>query len=117
MRRGAKLPEWVVERIVALSWNGWTIGDIAKEVGCSDRTVSRVRVRHGISRGEAHDPIPEHVLAQAARLLDDGASYTDAAATVGCSRTALRRKFPGRGWDRRQCAEWRVIARMERAIA
>ncbi|AEK07821.1 DNA binding protein [Mycobacterium phage Yoshi] len=112
-----KLTPEQIERIVSLTWDGWSIEQIATDIGCTSRTVTRVRGKHNITRGRALDPIPVEKLAVAARLLEEGASYTEAANTVGCSRSVLAAKFPGRGWDRKQCAEWRSIIRMERAIA
>lgn len=40
------------------------------------------------------------------RLLDDGASVTEAARTVGCSEPSVRRYYPGRAWTRLQVAAW-----------
>lgn len=44
-----------------------------------------------------HQATPEK-LAAARRLLEDGASYNEAGATVGLSSTALARHLPGFGW-------------------
>jgi len=38
----------------------------------------------------------------ALRLLEDGASYTEAARTVRCNRTNLAKRFPGYGWTKQQ---------------
>ena len=35
-------------------------------------------------------------------LLDDGASYTEVARTLGCSRFWVSKHFPGRGWTSQQ---------------
>lgn len=35
-------------------------------------------------------------------LLEDGASYTEVARTIGMHRTTLAEKIPGYGWTQRQ---------------
>lgn len=55
-------------------------------------------------------PTPE-LLAQAKRLLDDGASYKEAHRTTGVSVTTLHRKFPGCGWTYKQAGEHRQLLR------
>jgi len=41
-------------------------------------------------------------LERALLLLQDGASYTETAATVGLNRTTLSKKFPGYGWTHQE---------------
>lgn len=38
----------------------------------------------------------------AKRLLQDGASYTEVARTIGLHRTTLSEKIPGYGWTKQQ---------------
>lgn len=52
--------------------------------------------------------------ARADALLTDGASYRETSKTLGCSRAALAKRFPGRGWTMEQRADmsaWRLKQR------
>lgn len=93
-----KLTPEAVDKIIADTHAGLSISSIARLVGCSERTVGRVRVKAGIAKPRVPALTVEQV-AQAECLLNDGASYAEAARTVGCSPTALQDRFPGRGWD------------------
>lgn len=46
-------------------------------------------------------------------LLDDGASYTEVARTLGMCKKTLRRHFPGRGYTQEQINESMALGRLE----
>ncbi|QFG08913.1 helix-turn-helix DNA binding protein [Mycobacterium phage MalagasyRose] len=99
-----KLSPEQYERIIAATEAGQSHSEVAEIVGCTKRTVARVRQRAGLS----HPPAPRITAAELARmheLLDDGASYAEVAATVGRSPVAVRRCCPGRGWNQEQVTE------------
>ena len=50
-------------------------------------------------------------LAFAKALLDDGASYTEAARTIGIHRTTLAQKIPGYGWTHREGGAYGYMVR------
>lgn len=56
-------------------------------------------------------------LAAAARLLDEGVSYRETAATLGINRSALSRLLPGRGWTYRQAGQFRAATRRASRLA
>jgi len=98
------------DRVVELTKKGWTVKRIAEHLGLTDRTVQRYRKSAGISE----PPLPRVSDAQfdaALRLLEDGAPYSEAAATVGCSAHALRRRFPGQGWTKLEVARFSAFMR------
>jgi len=57
-------------------------------------------------------PSPER-LAQAARLLQDGASQREVQRTTGIARETLRKHFPGKGWTFIEGGQFRALTRKE----
>ncbi len=55
-------------------------------------------------------PSPER-LAQAARLLADGASQREVQRTTGIARETLRKHFPGKGWTFVEGGEFRQLTK------
>lgn len=101
-----------VERVVLLTQAGWSIPRIAEEMGICEKSVSRGRREAGISLpGRCSPALDEQQRATAERLLDDGASYSDVARTIGCDRETVRRNWPGRGWSRQQVLEFMWVNR------
>lgn len=49
-------------------------------------------------------------------LLKDGTSYTEAAKTIGVSRSALTRRYPGYGWTHKQGGEYGYLVRQSGRI-
>ena len=93
------------ERIEWLLRHGLTIREVAAQVGCSDRTVIRQRKRIGLSK-PARPVLTQAELVTAKRLLDDGASYAEAARTIRCAEGTLAGKFPGHAWTPVQVGQW-----------
>ena len=77
---------------------GYTIGQIAKELGFSARTVER-HIPDDLKTHAYHPPLAPELLAKALPLLEDRAGYAEAARTVGCSVRTLASHFPGMGLD------------------
>jgi len=57
-------------------------------------------------------PSPER-LAQAARLLEDGASQREVQRTTGIARETLRKHFPDKGWTFIEGGQFRALTRKE----
>lgn len=104
------LPPEKVELVVDYTRRGLSTMAIAQRVGCSDRTVTRIRKRAGIVQPHPQ-PLTTEECARADQLLTDGASYADVARTLGRDERAISNRFPGRGWTQQQRAEWRVLMR------
>jgi len=61
-------------------------------------------------------PSPER-LAQAGRLLADGASQREVQRTTGIARETLRKHFPRQGWSYVEGGRFRALTRNERNVA
>lgn len=57
----------------------------------------------------------EH-LAEAAKLLADGASQCEVQRTTGIARETLRKHFPNTGWTYRMGGEFRALTRAARPL-
>lgn len=99
------------ERIVEMTRLGMSASQIAEIVGCSDRTVVRVRAREGIA-GHCPPPLSAEKVSAAEEMLTDGCSIRETARTLGVSYESVHRRFPGRGWSKSQCAEYRTALRV-----
>lgn len=88
------------ERVVELTREGHTAPTIADILGCSVRTVQRIRTERGVSQALQFSPMTPDELAQAQRLLEDGCSYGEVARTLGRTHNTIARHFPGSGWSR-----------------
>lgn len=92
------------QRVVQLTRAGYCASAIAAQLGINKRSVQRYRQRAGVSRTELRrERTPDEILARAAMLLEDGASYVEAARTVGVERKVLARHLPGYTWTPAQC--------------
>ena len=86
------------EAVAELTNRGFTAKQIAEKLHFSQRAVERARARNSGPKSCA-PRLTADELARAGRLLDDGASLTEVARTIGRSQPAIRHHFPGRGWD------------------
>lgn len=110
MKRGQPLPPEIAERIVQLTRQGRSAPEIAAMERVCERTVQRVRKAAGIAQPRSL-PTPQHILDQADAMLRDGASIQETARTLGIGYGTVQYHFPGRGWTREQCAEYRTMIR------
>lgn len=100
-------PEAIARRkaqIVELSRLGHTVREICEQVGVGAWTVVATRREAGVGRGKVK-PFTEDELETARQLLDDGASYSEVARTIGRDARVVARKFPGHGWSVEQRSE------------
>jgi DNA invertase Pin-like site-specific DNA recombinase len=96
-----ELWEWRCERVAEWTRAGVAAADIAARLKISKRSVMRYRHRAGVSQPPL-PPLTAEQVARAQQLLDDGCSIAETARTIGCSETAIARRYPGRGWTREQ---------------
>ena len=101
--------------VAQLTRDGASAREIARRLGVTSRTVLRDRGVLGIAQPEV-PPISPDRLALAHRLLDDGASYREAARTVDCSQGTLAAHFPGYGWTTLDSARFAAYCRHHRVV-
>lgn len=76
-------------------------------LGCSPRTIERVRRELGLLTKTQPPPVSDEVRKNVKAMLDDGASYIEVHRTLGVSERWLGRNFPGMGWTNSQAAQYR----------
>ncbi|QOC55918.1 helix-turn-helix DNA binding domain protein [Gordonia phage DirtyBoi] len=91
--------------VAELTRAGLTASQISDRLGITTRTVQRHRVAAGIAQPPARHLTPEQI-DTARQLIDDGASYKEAARTIGCNKVTVAKRFPGRGWTLAECGRW-----------
>lgn len=102
------------QRVVKrLTLAGWTAREIAEREGCSVRQVKRDRSALGIARPRAPQ-VTAGQLEFARQLLEDGASRTEVARTIGVDEKTMRRWFPEHKWSPEQIAEHVQALRLEK---
>lgn len=102
------------ELVATLNGEGRTAQQIADEVGCHIRTISRWRVQNGVSQSVTENvghPISAEKLAAIELMLQDGASFADIIRTLSVSSGTLHRHFPGRGWSAIQAGQLAAMVR------
>lgn len=81
------------ERVAKLTREGLSAREIGERIGITERSVCRARRRLGLSKTAARGmSLAERALAQS--LLDDGASITEVARTLGRAGDTIKRHFP-----------------------
>jgi len=81
--------------------------EIARLLGLHQTTVGQIRRRLGLPPpGRWRKPLTAEELRAVEALLADGASYGEAARTVGRGPVTIARHFPGRGWDHEAVADF-----------
>ncbi|ACI12370.1 DNA binding protein [Mycobacterium phage Fruitloop] len=118
MSNGNRLTPEQVKTVLAMTRDGFSAKHIGEVVGCSPRTVTRVRAAAD-ARVMNHDrftPLTADQLEFAEYLLEDGASYQEVARTLGVSRTTIEKHFPGRAWTKRQAAEFTALLKKFRRL-
>lgn len=107
--------ERMCNRVKDLTEAGWSAAEIASELGCTQRTVTRYRARLGISQEYGSKVSPE-VWAKAEPLLQDGASCEEVGRTLGVPGKSVRAKFPQYTWSREQVNEYMSMIQNERKM-
>ncbi|AEK07820.1 DNA binding protein [Mycobacterium phage Yoshi] len=105
-----------VEKVAWWTQLGWTAAQIADKLGCTTRTVSRARAKSGVAKPKP-PALSAEVLAEAARMLADGASQNEVARTLGVGQSTISAHFRGQGWTREQSIEWVSFLRRYRGVA
>lgn len=91
---------------------GTPTGQMVKILGVTDRTITRWRVAHGLTRRERQEKIPDTIRAQARALIEDGCSFHETARTVGVCDSTLKRWFPDlEPWTPRQAGTHAALVR------
>lgn len=97
------------ERVAELTRLHWSAPKIAEEVGCSPRSVVRIRARLGITQPvpeTAGKPISPERMEQARKLAEDGASVGEIRRTVGMHKATITKYFPE---ARQDPGEWQRL--------
>ncbi|AEK08599.1 hypothetical protein PBI_DLANE_55 [Mycobacterium phage DLane] len=118
MSNGNRLTDEQVKMILSMTRDGFSAKHIGEVVGCSPRTVTRVRAAADarVMNPRRFTPLTADQLEFAEYLLEDGASYQEVARTLGVSRTTIERHFPGRAWTKRQAAEFTALRKKFRRL-
>lgn len=101
MSHPTRVPAEVERRyrqVVELTLLGKTIPETSREVGLSRTSVIRIRRKAGLSRPK-RDPLTPEQAIRAEEMLDDGAPIAEVVRTLGCGRSQIDARFPGRAWD------------------
>ncbi|WP_447652971.1 helix-turn-helix domain-containing protein [Microbacterium sufflavum] len=101
----------VHEQFHALERAGLSARAIAGICGVSSRTVVRWRHSTGLTHCPPPSPLPQDKLAAALRLLEDGASISEAARSIGCSNKTLSRRWPQYAWTQTQAGKFAAMVR------
>ena len=87
---GSKVTPEHIADIVRLSRDGMRTADVARAVGLSERTVAKVRLRHGIIP-PPRTRLTDDDIATIERLTLDGVSAANIGERVGCSESHVCR--------------------------
>lgn len=97
---------------VRMTKHGHTASEIATRLGVSKRTVQRWRHNAGIALPARNNtPVTEDRLAEAKKLLEDGASRSEVQRTLHMSEGTLHKYFPGCGWSVQQSTQFAMAVR------
>jgi len=83
------------DQVAAMLAAGFSDERIATEVCISPRSLLRHKRAIGWQVERPRPRLSAEEIAAALRLLEDGASYEEAARTLGCASTTLRSRLPG----------------------
>ncbi|QGJ93518.1 helix-turn-helix DNA binding domain protein [Arthrobacter phage Mufasa8] len=101
MERGRGRPKADQEEFLQLHHQGLSASQIAERMGCTARTIVRLRARTGVA---APAPTGKRVDAEwhakVRELHAEGLSQTDIARLTGVTPQTVARHHPDTGWDR-----------------
>lgn len=80
-----------------LSRSGCSIAEICNATGLSRTSVVRIKNQRGLSKPQRRQLTTDEI-ERAKALLDDGASIAEVVRTLGCGRSQIDDRFPGRAW-------------------
>lgn len=113
--KGSRLTNEQLGSIIAGTDRGQSAAAIAAGLGVSTRTVERHQLGLKL-REKANRTTPTGWRDHAERLLDDGASVTEAARTVGVAPRTVCAAFPGRAWTNAQALEHARICHYSKGL-
>lgn len=99
------------DTILELSRSGWSLAEVAGRVGCTKRTVSRVRKLGGVSGPSRWRRVTPELIEAARAMVDDGASWAEIQRTLRVGEHTLQKYLPGTAWSKTQVAEFSVAVR------
>jgi len=103
------------DAVAALLHAGHSAAEVAERVGCTRRTVERIRRDElGLPSQRIQRPFSWDELAAVELALADGASIAEALRSIGRGERAWSRRFKGRGWTQAQRSEFMVARRQAR---
>lgn len=113
MRRGESLAEHeaCVREAAIMTRCGRSAREIAMTLGVAPRTVYRWRSLAGVAKLPSRRITPEE-WDIAERLLDEGASYSEAGRTIGVWGCTVGKHFPGRGWSEEESIAFATMVRV-----
>lgn len=103
------------DQIARMARSGMQRKVIARRLGVHIRTVDRVLSDRGLTKGNPPKMTVEEI-ERARALLEDGASYYEAARSIGRSSMVLRRKLPGYQWDKVKSGEHGQVCKKMRRV-
>ncbi|AHN84097.1 DNA binding protein [Mycobacterium phage Hawkeye] len=106
---GRSIDPELKQAVIKYTLNGLNSKEIASLTGISQRTVHRYRVKAGIGQDNTLAHLTPEQIAFGERLLDDGCSYQEVARTLGVRDVSVANRWPGRGWNALQAAEYRRL--------
>lgn len=102
--------------VAELTWEGWTLVEIAARLGVTTRTVGRDREKTKISRPAAKRWTEEEQR-RAQELIDDGYSLMEVARTLGRHvNTIADHGFKGQGWTPEQVGQFNALRTLRKRL-
>lgn len=107
-----------IERVRVLSLQGVEQKQIAKELGCADRTVLRdqatLREQGKLPPRKWHPGrrVPPETVAKVEAMLAERCSFKDIHRTAGVSEHWLKTHYKGQGWTQQEIIEYRNMKKL-----
>lgn len=100
------------DRVKTLVGQGLTAREISKRLGCSEKTIGRIKLELGVSHPYRGRPMTETRLHAIWQMLYDGWSHEEIHRTEGADVETIRKYFPGTAWTFRQAGEHQAALRI-----
>lgn len=108
------------ELIAKLTREGKTARQVSELLGCTKKTVHRVRLATGTAQQIpefAGKPITAERLEQIRSMVEDGTPVREIEKTLGTSHQTVNKYFPGASWSREQISEHTSVIQRARWAA
>jgi transposase-like protein len=96
------------DRIAELTRQGWSVRQIAAELGCNTRTVNRGRRARGVTQPATRRMTADEI-ARGEAMIADGCSLAEIGRTLGrpvTGESAIRIRWAGQGWTPEQTGQY-----------